>query len=116
VSVSVIGGPKKESDLEIPGTEVRKLEKDLYEVFIGPQHPGSGHMRIVIRVDGDVIVEADPDMGYVHRTMEKLGEIRQYIKNIPLFERMAIQDACNVTVPYVLALEKIMDIEPPQRA
>ncbi|MEB3779798.1 MAG: NADH-quinone oxidoreductase subunit D [Desulfurococcales archaeon] len=116
MSVSVIGGPKKESDLKIPGTEVRKIEKDLYEVFIGPQHPGSGHMRIIIRVDGDVIVEADPDMGYVHRTMEKLGEIRQYIKNIPLFERMAIHDACNVTVPYVLALEKILDIEPPQRA
>ncbi len=94
----------------------RKIGKDTYEVFIGPQHPGSGHMRIIIRVDGDVIVEAEPDIGYVHRTMEKLGEIRGWIKPIPLFERMAIHDACNITLPYVRAVEKLMGIEPPERA
>ncbi|MEB3825749.1 MAG: NADH-quinone oxidoreductase subunit D [Desulfurococcales archaeon] len=103
--------PKK-----LPGMDVNKLGKDLYEVFIGPQHPGSGHMRIIIRVDGDVIVEADPDLGYVHRTMEKLAEGREFIKVIPLMERMAILDACNITLPYVEAVEKLLDIEPPPRA
>ncbi|MEB3861394.1 MAG: NADH-quinone oxidoreductase subunit D [Desulfurococcales archaeon] len=114
VSVWVYGEQKSELGLE--GTITRKLEEDLYEVFIGPQHPGSGHMRIIVRIDGDIIVEADPDMGYVHRTMEKLSEGREWIKNVPLFERMAIHDACNVTVSYVMALERILGIEPPPRA
>jgi len=104
------------NDLKIPGAWSKKIGKDLYEVFIGPQHPGSGHMRIIIRIDGDVIVEADPDMGYVHRTMEKLGEVRNWVKGTPLYERMAIHDACNVTLPYVSAVEKLLGIEPPERA
>ncbi|MCE4617421.1 MAG: NADH-quinone oxidoreductase subunit D [Desulfurococcales archaeon] len=108
--------PALKDEIKLPGMDLKKIGKDLYEVFIGPQHPGSGHMRIIIRVDGDVIVEADPDLGYVHRTMEKLAEGREFIKVIPLMERMAILDACNITLPYVEAVEKLMDIEPPPRA
>jgi len=100
----------------LPGMEVRRLGRELYEVFIGPQHPGSGHMRIILRLDGDVIVEADPDLGYVHRTMEKLSEGRSFIQVIPLIERMAILDACNTTLPYVEAVEKLLGVEPPERA
>jgi NADH-quinone oxidoreductase subunit D len=94
----------------------RKVGEDLIEVFIGPQHPGSGHMRIVLKLDGDFIVEADPDIGYVHRTMEKLAEGREWIKNMMLFERMAILDSCNVTLAYMKALEKLLGITPPPRA
>ncbi len=108
-----------EADLQsIAGSTLssRKIGKDLLEVFIGPQHPGSGHMRIVLEVDGDIIVRADPDIGYVHRTMEKLSEGREWIKNMPLFERMAILDAGNATLGYMLALEKLLGIEAPPRA
>ncbi|BAN90364.1 NADH-quinone oxidoreductase subunit D [Aeropyrum camini] len=112
--VRVYGGWRDDLGLKIIPS--KKVAKDLYEIYIGPQHPGSGHMRITIRVDGDIIVEADPDIGYVHRTMEKLGEIRGWIRPIPLFERMAIHDACNITLPYVLAVEKLMGVEPPLRA
>ncbi|MFP3283176.1 MAG: NADH-quinone oxidoreductase subunit NuoD [Nitrososphaeria archaeon] len=100
----------------LPGMDVRRLERNLYEVYIGPAHPGSGHMRIVVRVEGDVMVEVDPDIGFVHRTMEKLSEGRDWMKNIPLFERMAILDACNVSLPYVEAVEKLLDVDPPERA
>ncbi|WP_460124546.1 NADH-quinone oxidoreductase subunit D [Stetteria hydrogenophila] len=100
----------------VHGLDVKRVDRDLYEVFIGPQHPGSGHMRIIVRLDGDVIVEADPDIGYVHRTVEKLSEGRRWIKIIPLVERMAILDACNVTLPYVEAVEKLLGIEPPEKA
>lgn len=51
---------------------------------VGPQHPGSGHMRILITVDGDTIVCADPDVGYVHRGEEKMSEFRGFIQNVPL--------------------------------
>ena len=112
--VKVYGGWS--DDLGLRVIPSRRIDRETYEIFIGPQHPGSGHMRIIVRLDGDVVVEAEPDIGYVHRTMEKLGEVRGWIKPIPLFERMAIHDACNITVPYVEAVEKIMGVEPPPRA
>ncbi|RLE59038.1 MAG: NADH-quinone oxidoreductase subunit D [Thermoprotei archaeon] len=100
--------------------ETRLLEKNgdesVYELFIGPQHPSSGHMRIIIRLEGDIIVDVDPDIGWVHRTMEKLAETKEAIKAIPLLERMTIIDSHNVTLGYVRALEKLLGIEPPPRA
>jgi NADH dehydrogenase subunit D (EC 1.6.5.3) len=100
----------------LPGMVVRPVERRVYEVQIGPAHPGSGHMRIFVEVDGDVMTRVDPDIGFVHRTMEKLAEGRDWIKNIPLFERMAILDACNITLPYVEAVERLLDLDPPERA
>ncbi len=88
----------------------------VYEVFIGPQHPASGHMRFIVRLDGDIIVNVEPDIGYVHRTMEKLAETKEYIKSIPLFERATIIDSNNITLGYVRALEKLLGIEVPPRA
>ena len=86
------------------------------ELYVGPQHPASGHFRMIVYLDGDIIVDVDPDPGWVHRTMEKLSETREYVRNIPLFERMTIIDACNITLPYVEAIEKLLGIEPPERA
>lgn len=91
-------------------------DETTYELFIGPQHPSSGHMRFIVRLEGDVIVSVDPDIGYVHRTMEKLAEGREVIKSIPLLERMTIIDSHNVTLGLVLALEKLLDVQPPPRA
>lgn len=104
------------AELRAKGIEVRPLEKETYEVFVGPQHPGSGHMRFILRLDGDIIVEADPDIGYVHRTMEKLSEGREWIKVTPLIERTTIIDACNITLPYINAVEKLMDKMPSPKA
>ena len=89
---------------------------DQYMVLVGPQHPGSGHMRIVLRIRGDIIVDALPEPGYVHRSMEKLAENRLYIQNIPLFERPAIMDSSNYNVGYVRAIEEALEIEVPERA
>lgn len=86
------------------------------EIFYGPQHPSSGHMRIILEVDGDIIVGIQPDPGYVHRTMEKLGETRIYVHNIPLFERMSLPDAINVTWAYVMAVERLLDLDVSPRA
>ncbi len=91
-------------------------QSDDYLVLVGPQHPGSGHMRIIVRIKGDIIVEAIPDPGYVHRSMEKLAENRLYIQNIPLLERPAIMDTGNLTLGYVRAIESALDIEVPERA
>ena len=107
----------EEVSLKIKRRLISKYKDEkAYELFIGPQHPASGHMRIIVRLEGDVVVDVDPDIGYVHRTMEKLSETREYIKGIPLFERATIIDSCNITLGYVRALEKLLDVEAPPRA
>ncbi|MBI3190783.1 NADH-quinone oxidoreductase subunit D, partial [archaeon] len=83
---------------------------------VGPQHPGSGHMRLIVQVDGDYIVACDPDPGYVHRGEEKMAEYRNYITNIPHLERPVIHDSCNILYPYCLAVEEILGLEVPERA
>jgi len=89
---------------------------DDFLVFFGPQHPGSGHMRIILRLRGDYIVDAIPDPGYVHRGVEKLAETRLYIHNIPLLERPSIPDSANIDIGYCRAIEELMDAQPPDRA
>lgn len=89
---------------------------DEYLVFIGPQHPGSGHMRIILRLKGDYVVDAIPDPGYVHRGVEKLAETRLYIHILPLIERPTIQDSANFDLGYSRAVEKLADLDVPKRA
>jgi NADH-quinone oxidoreductase subunit D len=95
---------------------VRESEDDrLMTLSIGPQHPGSGHFRFTIKVDGDYIVYCDPDPGYVHRGEEKMCEYRNFIQNIPHLERPVIHDSTNITYSYSLAVEELVGIEVPRR-
>lgn len=86
------------------------------ELNVGPQHPGSGHMRIYVKLNGDIIEDVDLDVGYVHRAVEKLSEIRNYMHLIPLVERPAILDSIHMNLGYILALEKILGVDVPERA
>jgi len=122
----------KEFHLDVPVEPPKELEslflpipreyvEDTYKkgeflVLVGPQHPGSGHMRLIVRVKGDIIQEVIPDPGYVHRCVEKIAENRIYIQNIPLVERPSIMDSANFNLGYVRAIEAAMDIEVPERA
>jgi len=90
-------------------------EPSTLDVSVGPQHPGSGHCRILIRVDGDYIVSADPDIGYVHRGCEKIAEYRNYVSNIPHLERPNIADAIHLNWGYVLPIEELQGVEVPPR-
>ncbi len=85
-------------------------------LVVGPQHPGSGHMRLFVVLDGDLITEVVPDPGFVHRGVEKLAENRPYWTLIPLVEKASIMDSANITYPVVLALERALGLEPPPRA
>ena len=84
-------------------------------VSVGPQHSGSGHMRLIIELDGDIIVDAAPDPGYVHRGIEKICEVRNIIKSIPVIERPAIIDSSNLNHAYIKAIEELQGVEPPPR-
>ena len=84
---------------------------------VGPQHPSThGVSRIVVKIDGEIITEATPVIGYLHRGTEKLAENLQYTQIIPYTDRMDYLSA--MTNNYVLchAVETMMDLEMPERA
>lgn len=88
----------------------------VFRVSWGPQHPASGQLRIILDVDGDIVVNAIPSVGYTHRCIEKLAENRRYFQIVPLVERICNLDSFNVTLGYVQAVEELMGITPPERA
>lgn len=103
---------------EPPGPVIsisKTSEPSTLDVSVGPQHPGSGHCRILMRVDGDRIVSVDPDIGYVHRGCEKIAENRNYVSNIPHLERPNISDAIHLNWGYTLAVEELQGVVVPPR-
>ena len=86
-------------------------------VNMGPQHPSThGVFRVVIWVDGERIVRAEPHIGYLHRGSEKLCEGELYSQVITLFDRLDYVGNLNCELAFVLAAEKLMGIEAPERA
>jgi NADH-quinone oxidoreductase subunit D len=86
-------------------------------INMGPQHPSThGVFRIVIWVDGERIVKAEPHIGYLHRGSEKLCEGELYSQIITLFDRMDYVGNLNSELAFVLAVEKLMSVDIPDRA
>jgi NADH-quinone oxidoreductase subunit D len=84
---------------------------------IGPQHPAThGTLRIIVRLDGEQVVWAEPSAGYMHRGYEKLTEVRTFPQVTTLINRIDWLGSFANEVPFILAAEKLMDIEAPPRA
>lgn len=84
---------------------------------LGPQHPSThGVLRLVARVDGEVIEEVEPIVGYMHRGYEKLAEVRNYAQITALVNRIDWVSGFANEVPFIVAAERLMGIEPPERA
>ncbi len=88
-----------------------------YTMNFGPQHPAAhGVLRLVLELDGEVIQRADPHIGLLHRATEKLAESKPYNQSIGYMDRLDyVSMMCNEH-GYVLAIEKLLGIEPPLRA
>jgi NADH-quinone oxidoreductase subunit D len=88
-----------------------------YTFNFGPQHPAAhGVLRLILEVDGETIVSADPHIGLLHRATEKLAESKPYNHSIGYMDRLDyVSMMCNEH-GYVLAIEKLLGIEPPVRA
>src|SRR6266581_1624051 len=99
----------------VESTETSDSGAQTLTLSVGPQHSGSGHMRLIVEVDGDIIVNVAPDPGYVHRGIEKIIELRNIIKSIPVIERPSIIDASNLNHAWVRSIEEIQGVEVPQR-
>lgn len=84
---------------------------------MGPQHPSThGVLRLVLELDGEVISKITPDIGYLHRGIEKLSEHRTYHQVLPLTDRMDYLAPMHNNLGYILAVEKLLDIQVPERA
>jgi len=94
-----------------------ELESEGMILNMGPQHPAThGTLRIVAKLDGEQVIKADPVMGYMHRGYEKLTEVRTYPQVTTLINRIDWLGSFANEVPFILAAEKLMDVEAPPRA
>jgi NADH-quinone oxidoreductase subunit D len=83
----------------------------------GPQHPAAhGVLRLVLELDGEVIERADPHIGLLHRGTEKLAENRTFLQSVPYMDRLDYVSMMANEHAYVMAIEKLMGIEVPERA
>lgn len=86
-------------------------------INMGPQHPAThGVLRLVLEVDGERIIKAVPDVGYLHRGIEKIAENKTYQEFMPYTDRMDYLAPYSNNVAYCLAVEKLVGIEAPPRA
>lgn len=106
-------------------TTLRELETRIDEkgfktqevmVNMGPQHPSThGVLRLLLRLDGEVVMECQPHLGYLHRCHEKIAENRHYPEFIVFSDRMDYVAAMNNNLGYCMAVEKLMSMEVPER-
>ena len=101
------------------GTEADGTRKQTMMLNMGPQHPSThGVLRVVLYLDGEIVKEAVPHIGYLHRGIEKLCEDITYQKCLPYTDRMDyLASICN-NIGFILAVEKLLGIEDeiPERA
>ncbi len=88
-----------------------------YTMNFGPQHPAAhGVLRLVLELDGEVVLRADPHIGLLHRATEKLAENKTYIQSVPYMDRLDYVSMMVNEHAYVMAIEKLLQIEVPIRA
>jgi NADH-quinone oxidoreductase subunit D len=97
-------------------TEYSSLHSDLMRLNVGPQHPSThGVLRLEVVLDGEIVVEVIPHIGYLHRCFEKHAEQMTYPQVIPYIDRMDYVCSMNNEWPYVLGMEKLLGITVPER-
>ena len=88
-----------------------------YTINFGPQHPSAhGVLRLILELDGETIVRADPHIGMLHRATEKLAEQRTYLQALPYMDRLDYVSMMCSEHAYVMAIEKMLELDVPIRA
>jgi NADH-quinone oxidoreductase subunit D len=88
-----------------------------YTLNFGPQHPAAhGVLRMVLELDGEVVMRADPHIGLLHRATEKLAETRTWIQSVPYMDRLDYMSMMCNEHAYCMAIEKLLGVEVPIRA
>lgn len=106
-----IGVKEDQTDLE------HYLHTEEFWVNMGPQHPSThGVLRLELKMDGEIIKDCQPHIGYLHRGMEKMAEFRTYKQYLPMTDRIEYVSAMTNNLVYCLAIEDLIDVEIPERA
>lgn len=104
-------------DAEAKAAEAQDMVNEKLTLSLGPSHPSThGVLRVVLELDGELITKADPDIGYLHRGDEKLAENMNWTQFIPYTDRLDYLAPLANNVAYVCAIEKLMEMEIPERA
>ena len=117
--IGSVGGAVTDIPLTLaePATPWSGAQSETLLINMGPHHPSThGVLRVALEVDGEKIVNAMPDIGYLHTGIEKNAEYKTYLKAVPLFDRMDYMGTLFNNLAYVLAVEKLMDVDVPERA
>jgi len=105
---------------DTPVSEFELMDQPLESemtLSMGPQHPSThGVLRLDLRLDGELVINAIPDIGYLHTGMEKLFEYKKYQQGIVITDRMDYLNPLGNNLAYVMAAEKLLGLEIPERA
>lgn len=103
-------------DTDLENGKPKKRVEDML-LNMGPQHPSThGVLRIVLEMEGEIIVKATPYLGYLHRGVEKLCENSTYTQIIPLTDRLDYTSSMTNNYAFVRTVEKLLQVEIPERA
>ena len=92
-------------------------KQEIMTLNVGPHHPSThGVLRLIVELDGERVVSITPDIGYLHRGIEKLSESKKFLQILPLTDRMDYMSSGTNNLAYILAVEKLLGIEVPPRA
>src|SRR5438477_919214 len=88
-----------------------------FNMNFGPQHPAAhGVLRLVLELDGEIIIKAEPHIGLLHRGTEKLIETKRYIQALPYFDRLDYVSMMAQEHGYSIAIEELLNIKIPRKA
>ena len=98
-------------------SQTKKICTEEFLINMGPQHPSThGVLSLELKLDGEMIRDCTPHIGYLHRSMEKIAENRTYTQFIPFTDRLDYVASMNNNLGYVMAVEKLLNVEISERA
>ena len=96
---------------------IQRIGTNTMVLNMGPQHPSThGVLRVILELDGETVIKATPDIGFLHTGIEKTMESKTYAQVIPLTDRMDYVASLSNNLAYLLTVEKLLDIQAPPKA